>query len=112
MSVSFEEIGQVLVTCKTEGEVAQGAVVKLCGDGTVGPCQKGEAFAGVAVGVAEDGYASVQVKGFVETACSSDVSVGWNSLCGDGQGGVEQASADGVQVLVWSVEDGVAVLCL
>lgn len=113
MSVSFEEIGQVQVTCKAQEEVVVGAVVKVTENGTVAPCAKGEVFAGVAMGLSGDGFAAVQVKGFMEANCGEDVTAGWNALCADGEGGVEKATDDtGVALWVWSVENGKAVFCL
>ena len=113
MSVSFEEIGQVQVTCKAQEEVAAGQVVKVTENGTVAPCAKGEAFAGVAMGLSGDSFAAVQVKGFMEASCGEDVTVGWNTLCANGQGGVEKtANEGGVALWVWSVENGKAVFCL
>ena len=112
MSISVEEIGQVLVTCMAEENVVQEGVVKLAAADTVAPCADGDRFCGVAVSVAGDGYAAVQVKGFVTVACAdSTVVPGWNKLVADGSGGVKVGDQGG-EILVMSVEDGMAVLCL
>lgn len=115
MKVSFEDIGQVLATCEAEEGVSEGRVVKICGNGVVGNCDAGEKFCGVAVKVSGDGYAAVQVKGFVSVPCAdSTVTAGRVELTADGDGGVKKGSiGDGmIDTLVMCVEDGKAVLCL
>lgn len=114
MKVSFEDIGQVLATCEAEESVVEGCVVKVCGNGVVGGCAAGEKFCGVAVKTSGDGYAAVQVKGFVSVPCAdSSVAAGWAELAADGDGGVKKAAdGAGVHTLVMCVEDGKAVLCL
>ena len=115
MKVSFEDIGQVLVTCQTEGNVTAGGVVKVSRNGTVAPCAAGERFCGVALSLAEDGCAAVQVKGFMTVPCAdSKVVPGWVALTADGTGGVKSAGAGdkSAEVLVMSVENGSAVVCL
>ena len=109
--VSFEDIGAVVATFAAAEGVKGGQVVKLTGNGTVGPCGQGEAFCGVALEPRQGG-AAVQVKGFVEVKATG-LSVGWAALAADGTGGVEPAAEGGVQALVVSAGgDGRAVLCL
>lgn len=114
MSISYEEIGQVLVTCKAAAGVKEENMVKFSGNDTVSACSAGEAFCGLAVGVSEDGYAAVQVKGFCTVPCTGSVAVGWQSLTADGNGGVKSADTgeQGVNALVVSVNSGSAVICL
>ena len=47
--MSFEGIGEVAATFACGEGVKAGQVVKLTGDGTVGPCGDGERFCGVAL---------------------------------------------------------------
>lgn len=115
MSVSFEEIGQVLVTCKVKNFVSEGAVVKIAENGTVALCAAGEDFCGVVVSMTEDNYAAVQLKGFVRVACSdSTVGVGWVKVIANGFGGVKAAgsSTQGRELLVMSRDDENLVVCL
>lgn len=115
MKVSFEDIGQVLVTCQAGDGVAVGGVVKMSGNGTVAPCAAGERFCGVALSLAKDGCAAVQVKGFVTVPCTdTKVVPGWAALTADGDKGVKTAGSGdkGAEVLVVSVENGCAVVCL
>ena len=112
MSISYEAIGQVMVTCQAEETVLEGQVVKMKGNDTVAPCAAGEAFCGVAGDVAEDGFVAVQVKGFVTVPCTdSTVTAGYMNLTADGTGGVKVGD-NGIKVLVMSVEDGTAVIYL
>ena len=48
--ISFEGIGEVAATFACGEGVKAGQVVKLTGDGTVGPCGDGERFCGLADG--------------------------------------------------------------
>ena len=109
--ISFADIGAVTATFMTEGEVQGGQVVKLTGNGKVGPCLDNDKFCGAAL-TPRLGAAAVQVKGFVEVPCSGSITPGWAVLAADGRGGVKTAPS-GVNVLVVSAEpDGTAVLCL
>ena len=47
--VSFEEIGAVAATFFAQKEVKAGQVVKMTGNGQVGPCSAGDKFCGVAL---------------------------------------------------------------
>ena len=58
--ISFEGIEEVAATFACGEGVKAGQVVKLTGDGTVGPCGDGERFCGVALSAGE-GFAAVQL---------------------------------------------------
>ena len=89
--ISFEDIGSVVATFLADSGVKGGQVVKLTGNGQVGPCSAGDAFCGVAL-EPRAGMAAVQVKGFVP---------------------VKTAESGGVAALVAEVrDDGRAVICL
>lgn len=109
--ISFEDIGAVTATFAADEGVEGGQVVKVTGNGTVGPCAAGEAFCGVAL-EPRKGAAAVQVKGFVTVSCTGDLALGWTALAADGQGGVKAAASGGVTVLVVSAGSGSAVVCL
>ena len=85
--ISFEDIGAVTATFAAGEGVEGGQVVKVTGNGTVGPCAAGDAFCGVAL-EPRKGAAAVQVKGFVTVSCTGDLALGWTALAADGQGGV------------------------
>lgn len=92
--LSFEDIGSVVVTLRAETGVEKGHAVGLSGKERVGvPAANGQ-VCGVVLDVAEDGMASVQVKGFATVAYSGSVTPGWVSLTANGSGGVQKAGAD------------------
>lgn len=111
--VSFEDMGSVVVTfAAQEGMENKGQVVKMTANGQVGPCGAGEQFCGVALS-GKGEFAAVQVKGFVETAVTGEVGLGWVKLSADGSGGVK-ADSNGRECLVVEYDStaGAAVLCL
>lgn len=115
-SISFEEIGSVTATFFTGDGTQAGQVVKVSGDGTAAPCADGDKFCGLALSVASDGFAGVQVGGFaVLPAAGGGISPGWAELCADGDGGVKTAAAGaGREYLVVSADaaEGTVTVCL
>ena len=112
MSVSFEKIGQVVVTCRTNGTVEGGQMVKITANDTVETCAAGDKFCGQAVSIARDGMIAVQVKGFMEVDCADEtVTAGWAKVAADGNGGIKTAE-NGQEVLVMNAHGGKAVVCL
>ena len=57
MNVSFEGIGQWSATFACNGEVADGQMVKVSGNGEVSACADGDDFCGMVVTVGRDGKA-------------------------------------------------------
>ena len=109
--ISFEDIGAVVATCQAAEGVTGGQVVKLTGNGKVGPCAAGDKFCGVAL-EPRCAIVGVQFKGFMTVNYSGSLTPGWATLAADGSGGVKSASG-GVSALVVSAEsDGTAVICL
>ncbi len=115
---SFEGIGAVAATFSAGTDVKGGQVVKLTRSDTVGACEDGDRFCGLAMEPRRGG-AAVQVKGFMEVKRTGPLSVGWRTLAADGAGGVraaaEGAAENGVAALVVSVspgDSGTAVICL
>lgn len=112
MSVSFEQIGQVVVTCQTNGAVEIGHMVKLTANDTVETCAAGDRFCGQAISAARGGMIAMQVKGFAEVDCADEtVAAGWVKVAADGNGGIK-AAQDGKEILVMNVAGGKAVICL
>jgi len=109
--ISFEDIGAVVATCQVEEDVAGGQVVKMTGNGKVGPCADGDRFCGVTMQPRCD-IAGVQFKGFMTVSCEQELTPGWATLAADGSGGVKSAEG-GVPALVIAMNaDGTAVICL
>lgn len=109
--ISFEDIGNLMVTFYAEEGVQDGQVVKMTGNGTVGPCGEGDAFCGVA-GMPRAGIAGVQVGGFAKVPATMPLNVGMVGLVADGKGGVK--AGEGITVLVAEVDTvkNTAVICL
>ena len=91
--ISFDGIGQELVTFEAASGVTAGHVVKLTDNGKVAKCDAGDAFCGAALNV-RGGYAGVQLRGFVTLKCAGSETVGYNSLVADGSGGVKRHGQD------------------
>ena len=87
MKVSYEGIGQLCATFLCDGDVHEGALVEMSGNGKVRVCTTGKDFCGVAVAVAKDGTAcSVQLGGFVTVRCvDEEVKAGICKLCTDAE---------------------------
>ena len=107
MSVSFEEIGQVVATFEAANGVKEGQVCRLTANGKVGPCAKGGDFCGAAVASRGD-CAAVAVRGFVTLNYTGTTAptVGYCALAADGKGGVEVPESGGRSLLVVGVGNG------
>lgn len=112
--IAFEGIGEVRATFYAADGVAEGQVVKVTENGTVGLCAAGESFCGVARS-AWDGCAGVQVGGFAEVSTQdANVTAGYVALVADGNGGVKKAGdgENGRELLVVLVDAGMATVKL
>ena len=109
MNISFDGIGEVIATFAVEAdaELAPGDAVVITGDGEVGLGSDGGQICGVAVTVAQDGYAGVQIGGLARVRYSGTVApaVGWDLLSTDGAGGVKAPATGGAACLVVSVDE-------
>lgn len=102
--VSFEEIGAVAATFFAQKEVKAGQVVKMTGNGQVGPCSAGDKFCGVALSN-ENGCAGVQVKGFCPVAVTAP-SI-WGGTCWRRMGpAVSRRRPRGRRVPIWGGVSG------
>ncbi len=96
MSISFGGVGELCVTFKTDGSVTKGCPVKMSTSSTVAACADGNRFIGVAVDVSDDGYAIVQLAGYmVMNYTGTAPSVGHANLVANSTGGVKTASGGG-----------------
>lgn len=104
MKLSYEGIGQwaAIFACT---KLAEGAFVKISGNGTVADCGAGEDFCGVVLSVSRGGDAcSVALGGMVTAGYTGTApTVGWSVLVGDGAGGVKTAET-GREYLVVDVD--------
>ncbi len=104
MNISFEGIGQWAATFSC-AEVREGALVKVSGNGAVGPCGEGERICGQVISMNKGGDAcAVQLGGFVTAGYTGNApALGWCGLSGDGDDGVK-TDAEGRQYLVVEVD--------
>ena len=88
MNISIKGYGENTATFGTQGLVCVSHPVKMTGNLTVGPCENGDDFSGVAVNVRNE-YAGVQLAGYTEVSYSGTAPVcGYCPLAADGRGGV------------------------
>ena len=91
--VSFEDIGGVVATFAVQEGMSEACqVVKITGNGQVGPCGAGEAFCGMAL-AGTNQFAAVQVGGFAEVKATGEIGLGWVKLSADGNGGIKKDTA-------------------
>lgn len=79
MNISFNGFGENVLTFECTSTVAAGDLVKMSASGKVTKVSANDGFIGKCVGV-EDGYAAVQLSGYMEAAKSGTVNVGYNKL--------------------------------
>lgn len=104
MSISFGGIGEMCVTFMADESVVKGCPVKITANDTVAVCADGDRMVGIAVEAADDGYATVQLFGYVTMGYTGTApSVGYTHLAANGNGGVKSASSGG-EYLVLDVD--------
>ena len=109
MKVSFEGVGeQVLSFMKVSG-VEKGSLVKLSANATVAKCAAGDNFAGVCI-KADDSFADVKTAGYVELGYTGTApAVGYAKLTAAGDGKVKTADT-GREYLIIKVDSAAAVV--
>lgn len=105
MNINFSGYNENVVTFKVEdgATVLMGTPVKMSGDCTVAPCESDDVMAGIAVNV-RNGYAAVQLTGYIEMPAESKMSVGYKKLVAAGDSKVKE-STDGKDYLVVTSTD-------
>ncbi len=107
MNVNFNGYGENVVTFSADESITEAGVpVKMSADGTVAVCESGEAFCGVCVGV-RNGYAAVQLSGYVTMNADSKIAVGYKSLAASSDGAVAVNTAGREYLVVDSSADSV-----
>ena len=109
MKVSFEGVGeQVLSFVKASG-VEKESIVKLSANATVAKCAAGDNFAGVCI-KADDSFADVKTAGYVELGYTGSApAVGYAKLTAAGADKVKTADT-GREYLVIKVDSSAAVV--
>lgn len=104
MSISFGGIGELSVTFMADATVKKGCPVKMTANDTVKVCADGDRMIGVAVEASDDGYATIQLCGYVTLSYTGTApSVGYTKLAANGNGGMKSDSTGG-EYLVLDVD--------
>lgn len=100
MNVSFNGFGENVVTFETEGSVGAGMPVMVSASGKVKAANG--VFCGICVGK-RNGYAAVQLSGYVKVAFDSAPAVGYTKLVGK-SGKVSTDTSTGREYLVVDID--------
>lgn len=104
MNVSFEGIGEQVVSFKASGSLKAGQLCAVKANATVSPCADGDKFAGVCI-ASDGGFAEVKCAGYVELGYSGAApAFGYTKLAAAGDRYVK-ASADGRECLVVKIDE-------
>lgn len=105
MEISMMGYGENTATFTAQEALLPGDLVKMTGSGTVGPCDVGDLFCGVAVNV-RGGFAAVQLSGYATLPYTGEAPApGYLPLSAAGSGTVQQDAA-GRTLLVVDVDAG------
>ena len=102
MDINFNGYMENVLTMECTDTVDAGDFVKMSASGKVTKAAANDTFVGVCVGV-DGGYAAVQLSGYIETAKSGTVNVGYNKLVA-ASSGVKTAES-GIDRLVIYTDD-------
>lgn len=99
MNVNFNGYGENAVTFIADSTLTESGVpVKISADGTVAKCAANDIFCGICTGV-RDGYATVQLSGYVKVNTSAKLALGFTKLAAASDGKVS-AYTSGREYLV------------
>ena len=99
MNVNFNGYGEnVLTFIADSGLTETGVPVKISDDGTVAKCDGNDNFCGICVGM-RDGYAAVQLAGYVRVAAAARIEPGYKKLAAGSTGNVA-VNTSGRELLV------------
>ena len=104
MNVSFQGFDKQLATFEAASTVKPGVPVKMSANGQVTLCGAADVPCGVAVQV-RDGYASVQLRGYVRMTYTGSLSLGRQLIVADSGGKIKaSANTSGISVLVTDLD--------
>lgn len=98
MNVSFKGFNENTITMQADAALKAGDLVTVSEEGIACVCEEGGAICGYAVNV-RDGYAAVQVAGYVEAAAGGALTAGIKKLSVDANGKAAE-NAQGREFLV------------
>ena len=102
MNINFAGFGENVLTFECTNTVKKGDLVKMFASGKVAKAEANDSFIGVCV-AERDGYAAVQLDGYMEAAKSGTVNVGYNKLVAANSG--VKAAESGIDRLVIYTDD-------
>lgn len=104
MKVSFEGIGEQVLSFSKASDVTKGAVVKMSANSTVKACSADDRFMGVCI-AAGDSFAEVKTAGYTELGYTDDApAVGYVKLAASTAGKVKAVTTGGAEYLVIKVD--------
>lgn len=108
MNINFSGYNENVVTFKVEEgtTVLMGTPVKMSSDCTVAPCENDDTIVGVAVNV-RNGYAAVELSGYIEMPAESKIEVGYVSLVSAGDNKVKESTSGREYLVVTSTDSTV-----
>lgn len=99
MNVNYNGYGENIATFIAESSLkSAGLPVKISANGTVAACSSGDNFCGICVAV-RDGYAAVQLSGYVQVKTSAKLALGFTKLA-TGSNGAVASNTNGREHLV------------
>lgn len=105
MGISFNGFNENSATFEIGGVVEKGNVVKMSSNNKVTACSSGNDICGVVRAIESDGYATVQLSGYVEAPYTDTApTVGFCTLAGNGSGGIKVVATGGRSHLVLNVD--------
>lgn len=109
--INFSGYNENVVTFEVDDStVLMGTPVKMTNSKTVGACGDGDNMIGVAVNV-RNGYAAVQLTGYIEMPTDDEFAVGYNKIC-VADGGKIKSSESGREYLVVYSDSAIAGIIL
>lgn len=105
MDINFNGYLENVLTLACDDSVQAGDLVSMSGSGTVGKTAEGNSFVGLCLNTAE-GYAAVQLNGYVEIEAAGTVSVGYTKLVA-GASGVKTGSSGKERLVLFNEGDKV-----
>lgn len=100
MEISMMGYGENTATFEAQEGLTPGNLVKMTGSGTVGPCDVGDLFCGMAVNV-RGGFAAVQLSGYATLPYTGEAPApGYVTLSAAGSGAVQKDAAGRTLLMV------------
>lgn len=104
MNVDFKGYNENVATFLVSGSLDSGQFVKISADYTVSAAASGDEIIGYCVG-ARDGYAAVQLSGYVEAPSTGTISRGYVGLSAASSANVQASNSAGKHLVICSADN-------